>query len=212
MRSSIADIAVPVSLFKTFHYTIPDELAGSLADGSRVLVPLGTRRVTGTVVGFPARTDQPRLKAIAALAGDPVPDDLMRLGRWMADYYLHPLGLTLETMVPKALGASPRRVRRLLRLLDGDHDMDTIRGPKQMELLLLLCDRQVVPFEELGGFASSTIQALCRNGMAQVLEEAVPDGPHTHAGDAFRRKCRDRRRVLGGGGAPASRRTGGHVR
>jgi len=46
-----------------------------------------------------------------------------------------------------------------------------------MQLLLLLCDRQVVPFGELGEYASSTIGALCRNGMAGIIEEELPDGP-----------------------------------
>src|SRR5512139_1430346 len=151
--SSIADIAVPVNLFKTFHYSIPEELRGALTAGSRVLVPLGTRQVTGTVMGFPEAAGHARLKPVIAVQGETVPEDLVRLARWMSDYYLHPLGLAIEAMVPKAVASSARRTRKLLRLLDGDHDMDAVRGPKQMQLLLLLCDRQVVPFSELGEFA-----------------------------------------------------------
>ena len=53
MPPTIADIAVPINQNKTFHYLIPDELASLIAVGSRVLVPFGPRRVTGTVIGFP---------------------------------------------------------------------------------------------------------------------------------------------------------------
>jgi primosomal protein N' (replication factor Y) len=175
MSSLIADIAVPVNLPKTFHYRVPDELSGNLVVGSRVLIPFGSRRVTGTVVGFPATPEAKELKTVIQAADEPVSPEMMQLAHWLADYYLHPLGLVIETMLPRAVTAARNRTRKLLRLLDGDHDMDAIRGPKQAALLLLLCDRQVVPYEELGGYAGTTIKALVERGMAEIVEEEVPD-------------------------------------
>jgi primosomal protein N' (replication factor Y) len=171
MSSSIADIAVPVNLPRTFHYRIPEALRDKLVIGSRVLVPFGSRRVTGTVAGFPGTSGTKELREIIEAFDAPVPPELMKLAFWLADYYLHPLGLTIETMLPKAVAVARKRTRRSLRLLDGDHDMSAVRGPKQASLLLLLCDRQVVPFEELGGFSSATIKALVERGMAEVIEE-----------------------------------------
>ena len=176
MSSSIADIAVPVAVSKTFHYHIPDALRGALVTGSRVQVPFGSRHVSGTVIGFPAEAGTRGLKSVIGVQGEPVGPDLMRLALWMADYYLHPIGLTIETLLPKALDSAKQRTRRLLRLVDGDHDLDSVRGPKQAELLHLLCDRQVMPFEELDSFSPSTIKALCSAGMAQVIEQEVEPG------------------------------------
>ena len=173
MPNAIADIAVPVSVPKTFHYRIPDALSGALVAGSRVLVPFGSRRVLGTVVGFPREAGTGGLKSVIAVQEEPVAPELLRLAFWMADYYLHPLGLTIETMLPKALATAKKRTRRLLRLVDGDHDLDAVRGPKQAELLHLLCDRQVVPCSELEAFSPSTIRALCTAGMAVVIEEEI---------------------------------------
>lgn len=175
MSSLIADIAVPVNLPKTFHYRVPDELSGNLVVGSRVLIPFGSRRVTGTVVGFPATPEAKELKTVIQAADEPVSPEMMQLAHWLADYYLHPLGLVIETMLPRAVTAARNRTRKLLRLLDGDHDMDAIRGPKQAALLLLLCDRQVVPYEELVGYSGTTIKALVERGMAEIVEEEVPD-------------------------------------
>jgi len=176
MSSSIADIAVPVAVPKTFHYHIPDALRGALVPGSRVTVPFGSRRLSGTVIGFPDETRTGGLKSVIDVQGDPIAPDLLRLALWMADYYLHPIGLTIETMLPKALVAVKPRTRKLLRILDGDHGLDAIRGPKQAELLHLLCGRQVVPFEELSSFSPSTIRALCGAGMAQIVEQEVAAG------------------------------------
>jgi primosomal protein N' (replication factor Y) len=173
MPDIVVDIAVPVSVQKTFHYLAAEELRGLLSIGSRVLVPFGTRRVTGTVVGFPDKAGRGGLKKVIEVLGDRLSPDLMKLASWMADYYLHPLGLTIETMVPRALGAARVRTRKFLQLLSGDHDVNLVRGPKQSELLFLLCDRQVIPFDELGGYSSATIKALVERGMAEIVEKAV---------------------------------------
>jgi primosomal protein N' (replication factor Y) len=179
MPDLIVDIAVPVSVPKTFHYLVPEELRSSLSIGSRVIVPFGSRRVTGTVVGFPGETRREGLKKIIEITTDRLSLELMKLARWMSDYYLHPLGLAVETMVPRALGTSKVRTRKVLHLLNGDHDMNAVRGPKQSELLFLLCDRQVIPFEELGKYSSTTIKALVERGMAKIVEEEVGPEPGT---------------------------------
>ncbi len=176
MHLPIADIAVPVAVPRTFHYRIPESLGASLAEGSRVLVPFGSRKLVGTVVGFPGRADAQELKPVIEIAAPSVGPDLMRLAHWMADYYLHPLGLTIETLVPK--GSAKKRMRRSLRLLDGDHDVNAVRGPRQRELLLLLLDRQKVVMEELKTFAAGTIKALCELGIAEVVEEETEEDSH----------------------------------
>jgi primosomal protein N' (replication factor Y) len=169
MLPTIADIAVPVNLPKTFHYRIPETLRGSLARGSRVLVPFGSRHITGTVLGFADRSDVQGLKSVIELDGPPLAADLMELGRWMADYYLHPLGLTIEALVPK--GAVKKRMERSLRLLDGKHDTTAVRGPKQRELLLLLRERRMVTLDALKRFSPATVKALCAAGIAEIVEE-----------------------------------------
>ncbi len=109
MSPLILDIAVGISVHKTFHYLAPEELKDTLIPGSRVLVPFGSRRVIGTVLGFPDKAGRGGLKSIIEVMDNPVPPDLMKLAHWMADYYLHPLGQTLETMIPRAVSRPKRR-------------------------------------------------------------------------------------------------------
>ncbi len=172
MPPSIADIAVPVNLQKTFHYAVPDTLSGALVIGSRVLVPLGARRVIGTVIGFPERTEGRGLKAVIAPEGEPLPPDLLELARWMADYYLHPLGLAIETMLPRRIETGGPRTVRVLRIADGEPDRECVRGPKQTALLLLLAERTSVPLAELRRqFSPSTVKALVVSGLAGIVEQ-----------------------------------------
>ena len=170
MPDSVADIAVGVAVHKTFHYRVPEEMRDRLVPGSRVLVPFGSRRVEGTAIGFPDTVEAAGLKAVIEILDNPLPPDLLALARWMSDYYLHPIGQTIEALVPKALSRAKPKKKRYLQLADGDHELGSVRGPKQRELMLLLCDRQIIAMEELRDYSPATIRALCDAKIATIIE------------------------------------------
>src|SRR5581483_415079 len=70
--------------------------------GGRVLVPFRQQRMTGVVVEL--HDHEPSVatkKLISVLDSAPVLDQvLLRLARWIADYYLAPLGEVCRTMLP----------------------------------------------------------------------------------------------------------------
>src|SRR5712675_3284560 len=94
------DVAVPVPLDMVFTYRVPAEAAPVV--GGRVLVPFRQQRMTGIVVELHDRKPSVKTKPIlSVLDVSPVLDDqLLRLGRWIADYYLAPLGEVFRTMLP----------------------------------------------------------------------------------------------------------------
>src|SRR6266567_3300926 len=94
------DIAVPVPLDMVFTYGVAANAAPVL--GGRVLVPFRQRRMTGIVVELHDRKPSVATKNIlAVLDTAPVVDEqLLHLGRWIADYYLAPLGEVFRTMLP----------------------------------------------------------------------------------------------------------------
>ena len=177
MFNPVADIAVGISVNKTFHYRVPEELQGFLVPGSRVLVPFGSRKIAGTVLGFPGEADIPGLKSIIEILDNPLPTELLELARWMADYYLYPLGQTIEALMPRAVSRAKPKKKKYLQLALGDHDLDSIRGQKRKELIWLLCDRQVMSMEDLRGFSSGTIKSLCDTGMANIIEKEAEGKP-----------------------------------
>ena len=85
-----------------FTYTVPEEMAGAVSVGKRVLVPFGKRRITGYITEKIARTDRKDLKEIIDILDlEPLFDgDTLALYRWMSDYYMEPLGKSLKAVLP----------------------------------------------------------------------------------------------------------------
>jgi primosomal protein N' (replication factor Y) len=94
------DVAVPVPLDMVFTYSVPADATPVV--GGRVLVSFRQQRTTGVVVDLHDR--KPSVitkKVLAVLDSAPVLDEqLLQLGRWIADYYLAPLGEVFRTMLP----------------------------------------------------------------------------------------------------------------
>ena len=94
------DVAVPVPLDMVFTYRVPADAAPVV--GGRVLVPFRQQRMTGIVVELHDRKPSVTTKKILSVL-DPTPvldEQLLHLGRWIADYYLAPLGEVFRTMLP----------------------------------------------------------------------------------------------------------------
>lgn len=105
-------VAVPIPKNDTYVYALPD--GESPEPGLRVLVPLGRRRLWGTVLEEAA--EAPRGVVVRALLGIPEPrltltPEIVGLCRWVADYYAAGLGETLAAAAP-ALTALRRRAPR----------------------------------------------------------------------------------------------------
>jgi primosomal protein N' (replication factor Y) (superfamily II helicase) len=94
------DVALPVPLDMVFTYRVPAEATPVV--GGRVLVPFREQRLTGIVVELHDRKPSVKIKTVLSVL-DIAPvlgDQLLRLGRWIADYYLSPLGEVFRTMLP----------------------------------------------------------------------------------------------------------------
>src|ERR1700674_5983793 len=98
--SEFCDVALPVPLDMVFTYRVLAETTPLV--GGRVLVPFRQQRLTGIVVELHDRKPSVTIKSIlSALDLTPVLDEqLLRLGRWIADYYLAPIGEVFRSMLP----------------------------------------------------------------------------------------------------------------
>src|SRR5688500_8100804 len=105
--SRLVEVALPLPLFQTFTYSAPDDLANPVLPGSRVVVPLRGGREVGICVGEsdPAAVPPARVRAILASPDrEPALDaPMLELCRWVADYYVVPLGVALRCALPAAL-------------------------------------------------------------------------------------------------------------
>ena len=105
---AFCDVALPVPLDRAFTYAVNGVVP---AVGVRVLVPFGGQRLMGVVVRVHDErpTDGIEIKPVQQVLDEAplLPDELMRLAGWIAQYYVAPLGEVLRGMMP--LGAEVRR-------------------------------------------------------------------------------------------------------
>jgi primosomal protein N' (replication factor Y) len=105
---NFCDVALPVPLDRTFTYTVNGV---EPAIGARVLVPFGGQRLMGVVVRVHDErpTDAVAIKPVQQVLDDAplLSDELMHLAKWIAQYYVAPLGEVLRGMMP--LAAEVRR-------------------------------------------------------------------------------------------------------
>lgn len=113
------EIAVPVPLPGALTYEIPEQVSRVLKPGCRVRVTVGSRRLVGVVMSLDASPPEAfRAKPIAEVLDiEPVlTPELLDMARFVADYYLAPLGETVRLMVP---GDLPPWGDRRVSLTDG---------------------------------------------------------------------------------------------
>lgn len=114
MKTTLANVSIPLPFDRLFTYSIPDELSELAIPGARVMVPFGKKFKIGYIVDCPESTTLPAIKPIKDIL-DPKPvftEEMLKLCTWIADYYMAPLGEVLRSATPAGLiGESKRTVR-----------------------------------------------------------------------------------------------------
>lgn len=117
----VVEVALPLPVPRTWSYRVPPEWAARAVPGARVLVPFGRGERIGWIVacddlGASAAGDA-KLRDLGAVLDEvpTVPPALLDICRWIADYYLAPLGQVLRTALPAVL---TDRSTETVRLVD----------------------------------------------------------------------------------------------
>jgi len=107
------DVALPIPLDRTFTYAVNGVTP---AVGARVLVPFSGQRLMGVVMRVhDERPADIEVKPVQQVLDDAalLPDELMRLAAWIAQYYVAPLGEVLRGMMPLAAEVKRQFVYRI---------------------------------------------------------------------------------------------------
>jgi primosomal protein N' (replication factor Y) len=132
----IAKVAFPTGYDAVLDYLVPNHLAAQMEPGMRVLVPLGkgNRTQIGYCIDIQpwgiASTDR-KLKQIESLLDDRrlLDDNMLELTRWIAQYYLCPIGHVLEAILPA--GVRDNAGTRLTTVLFIDGRQQTADGSRE---------------------------------------------------------------------------------
>ena len=112
-----AEIAFALPLRQTFIYRIPEPLMGRVGPGAEVQVSFRGRARRGYVVGLSRQSRIDQVREVDAVVDEAVlSPHLLALVRWVADYYLAPLGEVLSAALPGGFeGFGRSRARKSAR-------------------------------------------------------------------------------------------------
>ena len=132
----------------TYHYSIPPGLRAHVRQGQLVVVPFGTRRLQGVILGFDDSSPVPETKPLYEIA-DPTPvlsPAHIELASWISRYYLAPLIDAVLLMLPPGV----TRKTRIMVSLNGDVALPADLDPWQQGVMDLLRTEGELPLHGLG--------------------------------------------------------------
>ena len=155
----IARVTLEIALRREFDYAIPPELAGQVEVGTRVKVPFGHRQVMGCVTALLEHSTHTNLRHLAGVVGKQslITPSVLRLARWIADYYCCSPEIALKSVLPEVVRREQEgwRERLFVRLLPVTGDPPKLTK-RQQEILNLLEERRELPLQELLELAETT--------------------------------------------------------
>jgi len=192
MSLRLVRVAVPVPALDSLTYSLPDA-APLPPPGARVLVPLGSRVLTGCVVergddAAPFAEAQVK-NVIEVLDREPfLPEDVVRLATWVAEYYASGIGEALATAMPplaattsvERAAAAFRTVRVAQLSAQGHEAHDLTLGVRQREALDLLAGApDGIDTAELAakGITAPTLKRLAGLGLVTIVRRRVERDP-----------------------------------
>ena len=179
------DVSVPAPLDHPFTYALPSTLAHRVQAGCRVLVPFGSRKLSGVVLSVHEDRPPGTMREILRLLDEePVFDEgLMKLATWISEYYCAPLGETLRAMAPLSgevrhskvysLTRAGRDTARQLHLTTGEAD-------DPASLILKLLDGRPLSasyIQQKVKNAATALKSLTKKAFVEVEDTAQERDP-----------------------------------
>ncbi len=176
MHPRIVQVAVPRPLHSVYDYQVPAPLPMP-AVGARVRVPFNRGSTVGVCTAHLHSSAHKSLKDVAeVLDGQPLlPPDLVQLAHWMTDYYHHPLGEVLATLLPAAARkGAPGNLDEPDWWTTSVPAFDNKRATAQRALFDYLQANQPCAAEQLtaAGHKRAALRALAKAG---AVERCEPD-------------------------------------
>ena len=159
-------VAVPVPQLDALTYRVPDGMPLP-PTGARVRVPIGTRVVTGIVVGpSEAPSGDVEAKALQEVLDDTpfIPPNVVELCRWVAEYYMAGLGDAVDVALPPGAKAraSGYKTRRQVALTA--HGLAAIETSDSG-----LTDKQKAGLRALAGSTGLSLKELRERGVSAAV-------------------------------------------
>ena len=180
----VARVTLEIALRKEFDYAIPPELAARIDVGTRVKVPFGPRQVNGVVTEVLDESTHTNLREIVKIIGTPsmVTPQVLKLARWIGDYYCCAPEIALKSVLPEAVRKEDAKFKEhlfvRLALLKNEAEKLTKR---QQEILNVMEEWRELPLQRLltlTGATPATIRKLEDKGLITIASEIDERDPY----------------------------------
>lgn len=181
----LISVAVPVPFLPLLTYRVPDALPLPVK-GARVLVPLGTRRVTGCVIEQSPEPPATRtvLKDIFSVLDEEalVPEHIVDLAMWVSEYYACGPGEAIALGMPPGSRGGRASAFRTVRVaaLTAQGEKGSPLSIKQLDAIEALrgvsTGRPVSELKVLG-IGVDTLTRLAKRGLVSLRFERVERNP-----------------------------------
>ena len=188
----IAKVITDISLDREFDYLVPPELEKIIRTGSAVTVPFGRATRSGYVLSTAEKSsyDQSKLKYLSGIARDraAIPETLVKLGRWIAEYYCASQEHAIRTLLPAAVrsGRVKEKTCRFYSVADRTEaekyiieNSKSSRLEKRIKLLQMMLRKGEGPkadFATENDFSAAAFDALVKSGLIRMREVSVSPG------------------------------------
>jgi primosomal protein N' (replication factor Y) len=186
--SGYVEVALPVPLRRTFTYQLTSSTRTSVQIGKRIVVPFGKRMLTGYVLDIldelPPDSDlkNEKIRQVSEVLDDEpiLTDEIIRLARWTADYYLSFIGEVLRASLPA--GMSARGQKQFTITSEGRSSLSGMLLPRhdREQVLSYLEESGTVSEKDLaktfGPSASKIIKTLTAQNLINVSHAPVAGG------------------------------------
>ena len=179
-------MTLDVAVRREFDYLVPEELEPSVHEGTRVKVPFGPREVMGVVTAVLDESPHGNLREIIKTVGGQalVTPPILRLVRWIADYYCCAPEIAMKAVLPDAVRKEEEgwRERLYVRALP-QHGEPPKLTKRQEDLWTIVEEWRELPLQELvrlAGTTSATIRKLEDKGLVSIAPQISERDPYAN--------------------------------
>ena len=177
-----AEVILPLPLYSTFTYAIPDEMAAEVQVGSRVLVQFGKKKYYTAIVEC-LHSNEPKgydvKPLMAVLDSSPVVRyPQLKLWHWIADYYLCAPGDVFKAAVPTGLKPESETFLSLNPDYEPDETNPFRMSERQAVIVQHLQEKKRMKISEIEGETgyknvASLVNRLMEAGIVEIDEKVV---------------------------------------
>ncbi len=182
--SLFADVVFDRPLDHAYTYAVPDHLRDQVAVGKRIEAPFGRgdKTIEGYVIRVSANEPVREVKSITKVVDDValLDEHLLKLTRWMADYYLAGWGQVLHAVVPAGVreNAGTKAVVFVEAVAKADlpNPLPSVTPKQKLALDRLKKEGQAMELNQLArivGSGTSPISGLVSKGLVRKYSERI---------------------------------------